>query len=195
MSFLTGTSGEVLYSCIATGTQLNTFTTEANLMQTLPYCIIPAGFFYNTQGATGKCLRVKAMGRLGSTGSPTMSITARLLTSTTWSAAAGQGTITTGLQTVGATKTLSPWFLDLEIIMRTLSPGAATGVLAFGGEWRGPSALASPFSYTLPTDNTAFTTSTYDHSLSTYLFLSAACNTSNSLNLIQLEMMKVYGEN
>jgi hypothetical protein len=56
MSFLTGTSSEVLYSSIATGTQLNTFTTEDNLQKTLPYVIIPAGFFFGPNGATGKSL-------------------------------------------------------------------------------------------------------------------------------------------
>jgi hypothetical protein len=192
MSFLTGTSAEVLYSSIATGTQLNTFTTEDNLMKTLPLCIIPAGFFYNTQGATGKCLRIRAMGRLGTTGSPTFSMNLRLLTSATWSAAGL--TVGTGLVTAGATKTLSPWFLDMDIVMRTLATGALS-TLAMSGEWRGPSSLASPFAYTLPADNTAFTVTTFDHSVTSYLFLSAACGTSNVANLIQLEQMKVYGEN
>ena len=58
-----------------------------NLMKTLPYCIIPAGFFYNAQGATGKSLRIKACGRLGTTGAPTFTWSMRLLTSSTWSAA------------------------------------------------------------------------------------------------------------
>jgi hypothetical protein len=83
MSFLTGTSSEVLYSSLATGTQLNTFTTEDNLQKTLPYVIIPAGFFFGPNGATGKSLRFKAMGRLGTTGAPTFTWTARLLTSST----------------------------------------------------------------------------------------------------------------
>jgi len=192
MSFLTGTSAEVLYSSIATGTQLNTFTTEDNLMKTLPYCIIPAGFFYNTQGATGKCLRVKACGRLGTTSAPTFTWSARLLTSTTWSAA-GIGFSSAAL-TAGTTVTLAPWYLDLEIIMRTLANGAAS-TLAVMGEVRSPLGLASPFAGTIPASNTAFTATTYDHSVTNYLFLSAACGTSNAANLIQLEMMKVYGEN
>ncbi len=192
MSFLTGTSAELLYSSIATGTQLNTFTTEDNLMKTLPYCIIPAGFFYNTQGATGKSLRVKACGRLGTTGAPTFTWNARLLTSSTWSAA-GIGFATAAL-TAGTGVTLAPWYLDLEIIMRTLATGAGS-TLAIMGEVRSPLGLASPFAGTIPASNTAFTAATFDHSLTNYLFLSAACGTNNAANLIQLEMMKVYGEN
>lgn len=192
MSFLTGTSGEVLYSSIATGTQLNTFTTEDNLMKTLPYCIIPAGFLYNTQGATGKCLRVKAIGRLGTTGAPTFTWSIRLLTSSTWSAG-GIGFSTAAL-TAGTTQTLAPWFLDVEIIFRTLGSGAGTTVAVIG-EVRSPLGLASPFAGTIPTNNTAFTAATFDNSITNYLFLSAACGTSNAANLIQLEGMKVYGEN
>jgi hypothetical protein len=192
MSFITGTSSEVLYSSIATGTQLATFTTEDNLMKTLPYCIIPAGFFYNSNGATGKCLRLKACGRLGTTSAPTFTWSVRLLTSTTWSAA-GIGFSTAAL-TAGTTQTLAPWFLDAEIIMRTLANGAAS-TLAIMGEVRSPLGLATPFSGTIPGNNTTFTASTYDHSVTNYLFLSAACGTSSGSNLIQLEMLKVYGEN
>jgi len=192
MSFLTGTSCEILYSSIATGTQLNTFTTEDNLMKTLPYCIIPAGFFYNSQGATGKTLSIKACGRLGTTGAPTFTWTMRLLTSSTWSAA-GLAMSTAAL-TAGTTQTLAPWFLDAELTMRTLATGAAS-TLAIMGEVRSPLGLASPFAGTIPTNNTAFTVTTFDHSVTNYLFLSAACGTSNALNLIQLEMLKVYGDN
>lgn len=192
MSFLTGTSSEVLYSSIATGTQLNTFTTEDSLMKTLPYCIIPAGFFYNAQGATGKSLRVKACGRLGTTGAPTFTWSTRLLTSSTWSAA---GIVSsTAALTAGTGVTLAPWYLDLEIIMRTLATGAAS-TLAIMGEVRSPLGLASPFAGSLPASNTAFTATTFDHSVTNYLFLSAACGTSSGSNLIQLEMLKVYGEN
>lgn len=192
MSFLTGTSSEVLYNQIATATNLNTFTVEDNLQKTLPPVIIPAGFFYNLSAA-GKALKVRAWGRLGTTASPTFTWTVRLLTSTTWSAG---GIIigTTGAVTAGATKTLSPWLLELDVTLRTLSIAAASTV-AFMGRVSGPSSLASPFAFTMPADNTAFTVATLDNSLTYYLFLSAACGASNALNLIQLEMLKVYGEN
>lgn len=191
MSFLTGTSSEVLYSSIATGTQLNTFTTEDNLMKTLPYCIIPAGFFFNN-GATGKSLKVKATGRLGTTGAPTFTWSARILTSSTWSAA-GLAMSSAAL-TAGTTQTLAPWFLELDIVMRSLGTGAAS-TLAITGEVRSALGLASPFMGTIPGNNTAFTVTTFDNSVTNYLFLSAACGTSNAANLIQLEQMKLYGEN
>lgn len=192
MSFITGTSTEVLYSSVATGTQLNTFTTEDSLMKTLPYCIIPAGFFYNT-AATGKSLHVKALGRLGTTGTPTFTFNVRLLTSSTWSAA-GIGFASAAI-TAGSGVTLAPWYLDIDIIFRTLATGAGS-TIAVMGEVRGGTSLAAGGGvYSIPGANVAFTAATYDHSVTNYLFLSAACGTSNAANLIQLEMMKVYGEN
>lgn len=193
MSFLTGTSGEVLYSSIATGTQLNTFTTEDSLMKTLPLCIIPAGFLYNTQGATGKCLRVKAIGRLGTTGTPTFTFTARFLTSSTWSAA-GIGFSSAAI-TAGSGVTLAPFIMDLEIIFRTLGSGAGTTVAVIGEVRGGTSLAAGGGVYSIPAANTAFTAATFDNSVTNYFFLSIACGTSNASNLAQLEMMKVYGEN
>jgi hypothetical protein len=192
MSFLTGTSTEVLYSSVEAGTQLATFTTEANLQGGLAPVIIPAGFFFN-KSSLGKAIKVSARGRLGTTGSPTFNWSVRLLTSTTWSAG-GILLGATGAVTAGATKTLSPWFLDLDITLRTLEAGAGS-TLASLGIVRGPSALASPFAFTIPADNTAFTVATLDNSLTYYLFLSVACGTSNALNLIALEQLKVYGEN
>jgi len=194
MSFITGTSTEVLYSSVATGTQLNTFTTEASLQGALPHVIIPAGFFYAAQGGTGKSLRVKALMRLGSTATPTFTFTIRLLTSTTWSAA-GVAWSSAAI-TVGSTVTLAPVYLDFELICRSVGAGgAANTVLAGIGEVRSGTGFAAGGGvYTIPNANTAFTNN-IDSSVSQYLYLSAACGTSNALNLIQLEMLKVYGEN
>lgn len=192
MSFLTGTQVEVLYSEIATSTQLNTFTTEDNLQKTYPPVIIPAGYFYNL-ASQGKSLKIKAWGRLGTTSAPTFTWSVRLLTSTTWSA----GGILLGSSaalTAGTTQTLAPWTLEAEIVMKTLSIGGASTV-GLIGEVRGALALASPFAGTIPGNNTAFTVTTVDNSVTYYLFISAACGTSNASNLIQLELLKIYGEN
>ncbi len=192
MSFMTGTSSEVLYSSVATGTQLNTFTTEANLMGALPYCIIPAGFFFNPS-ATGKSLRIKALGRLGTTGTPTFTWTIRFLTSSTWSAG-GIGFSSAAI-TCGSGVTLAPWFLDAEVIFRSLGTGAASTIAVMGEVRSGTGFAAGGGVYSIPAANTAFTATTFDNSVTNYLFLSAACGTSNASNLIQLEMAKVYGEN
>jgi hypothetical protein len=192
VSFLTGTQTEILYASIATGTQLNTFTTEDNLQKTLAPVIIPAGFFYNN-GAAGKSLKVRAWGRLGTTSGPTFTFTVRLIPSTvTWSA--GGIAFSTAALTAGTTQTLSPWLLEADITMRSIGVGAASTIICMGMV-EGALSLASPFAGSIPANNTAITNATYDNSLFYTLWLSAACGTSNALNLIQLELLKVFGEN
>ena len=192
MSFITGTSVELLYSSIATSTQLNTFTTEDNLQKTLPPVIIPAGFFYNSS-AVSKSLRLRATGRLGTTSAPTFTFTLRALTSTTWSAG-GISLGATAALTAGTTQTLAPFFIDVDIVCESVGIGGTT-ILRVLGQVTGPLAFASPFGGTIPANNTAFRATTYDNSVTNYLFLSAACGTSSVSNLIQLEMLKIYGEN
>lgn len=192
MSFLTGTQNEVIYNNVGVATQLNTFTTEDNLQKTYPPIIIPAGFFLNP-GATGKSIKVKAWGQVGTTGAPTFIWTMRLLTSTTWSAA-GLAIGATAALTAGTTQTLAPWTLEADISLKTLSIGGASTIQT-QGEVRSPLGLASPFAGTIPTNNTAITLTTLDNSVTYYLFLSATCGTSNALNLIQTTQIKVYGEN
>jgi hypothetical protein len=194
MSFITGTSTEILYSSVATGTQLNTFTVEDSLQKTLPHVIIPAGFFNPSNAGTGKSLRVRAYMRVGTTATPTFTYTLRLLTSTTWSAAGVA--VSSAAITHGSTVTLAPVQLDFDIICRTVGAGGAanTTLAMMGMLTAGTAFAAGGGSFSMPAANTAFTV-TIDAAVTQYLYLSAACGTSNALNLIQLEMLKVYGEN
>lgn len=190
MSMVTGQFGELLYSSVATGTQLNTFTTEDTLMKTLPYCKIPASLWPN-HGSTGRTIRGRAFGRLGTTGAPTFTWNVRLLTTSTWSAA-GIGFATAAI-TAGSSVTLAPWWLEFEITLRTLATGAAS-TIAVSGELRGGTSLAAGGGiYSMPAANTAFTSTAFDASIDQWLFLSAACGTSNASNLIQLETFSAYG--
>lgn len=192
MSLTSGTLNECFYSSWVTGTQLNTFTTEDNLMKTLPVCKIPAGFFPPTLGL-GKALKVKASGRLGTTGTPTFTMSLRFLTSQTWSAA-GIGFSTAAI-TAGSGVTLAQWFLEVDIVMRIMLPGAASTIMVNGEFRSGTGFAAGGGIYTLPGANVTNVAATYDTQLDNFLFLSAACGTNNALNLIQLESLKVYGEN
>lgn len=192
MSMYTGTQDEVLYNNVGVATQLNTFTAESNLQATYPPVIIPAGFFLNPS-SIGKALKVKAWGQLGTTGAPTFTWSLRLLTSTTWSAG-GLLLGSTAALTGGTTQTLAPWTLEADISLKALSIGGASTIQT-QGEVRSPLGLASPFSGTIPNNNTAITLATFDNSVTYYLFLSIACGTSAAANLAQLTQLKVYGEN
>ena len=191
-SLLTGTNNELMYVSIATGTQLNTFTAESNLMATLPPIILPAGFFMNG-GLPGRSVRFIVRGRLGSTSTPTFTFSCRILTSSTWSAA---GVVwSSAAITVGSGVTLAPWMMEMEIVARSVVAGATgltleglgfmeagTAFAAAGGNYSMPGANVSPL-VTLQADVTQ------------YLFASVACGTSNAANLCQAELIKAYGEN
>lgn len=188
----TQTYSELLFASITTGTQLSGFTTEDNLMKTIPGVILPAGYFYNL-GAAGKAIRIKAIGRLGTTGTPTFTWSVRLRTNRTW--AADGVVISSAAITCGSGVTLAPWFLDFEIICRALVDGSTGLTLAMMGELRGGTSLAAGGGvYSMPAANTAFTV-TLDNTATQYVYLSAACGSNSGSNLIQVEMLKVYGEN
>ena len=192
MSFYTGTQAEVLFSSAQASTNLATFTTEDNLQKTLAPVIIPAGFFLNN-GATGKKIRWRVHGLLGTTSTPTFTFTLRLLTSTTWSAAGivlGASNAITGASGV----TLASWFADISLTMRNVNIGGAS-VVYTAGEFRSPTAFGSPFGGTLPASNVTGQVSTIDNSATYYAFLSCACSASSSSNLINIQQLDVYGEN
>lgn len=193
MSFLTGTSVEVVGpgATVTNGTQLATFTTEDNLQKTLPNIAVPA-FFFNK---VGQCLKVRAWGRLGTTGTPTFTFSARLRTNATW--AADGVVVSSAAITCGSGVTLAPWELELDITCRAIGGNPATTATTLGmtGFVRGGTSFAAGGGlYSIPAANTAFTV-TIDNTVTQYFYLSAACGTSSGSNLIQLEMMKVYGEN
>jgi hypothetical protein len=192
MSWENGIPTDCPYSYHNASTNLATFTTEDNLQKTYPPVLLRAGLILNAQ-ATGKSLRVKGMGQLGTTASPTYQWSLRLLTSTTWSAG-GILLGTTAALTAGATVTLAPWFIDAEIGVRTIGIGATT-TLVTSGEIRSPLGLATPFAGTIPASGVSPAVATFDNSVPYYLFLSAACSASNSLNLINLQQLKVYVDN
>lgn len=190
MSFLTGTQNELMYAYGGASTNLATFTTEDNLQKTYPPVIIPAGFFRGG-GDMAKSLKLRACGLLSTTVQPTFTFSLRLLTSTTWSA----GGILLGSSaalTTASTITLAPYQLDIDIILSSLLPGAASTVKTMGTVSANPAFTAPGF---IPAANVSPAVATVDNSTTYYLFLSAACSASSASNLINLQYLKLYGEN
>jgi hypothetical protein len=192
MSYENAVPTDCIYAYHNASTNLATFTTEDNLQKTYPPVILRAGTWLNAQ-ATGKNLRIRAAGQLGTTSAPTFTWSIRLLTSTTWSAG-GVLLGSTAATTAGTTVTLAGWFLDAQIGLRTLGIGGASTVVTTG-EVRGPLALASPFAASIPASNTSPAVATVDNSTQYYLFISAACGSSNSLNLINMQSRVVTADN
>jgi len=190
VSGTTWTQSELLYVAIADATALATFTTEDNLQKTLPACSIPAGVMTKPTAS----LKVKAAGWLNAVSvAPTFTWSLRLLTTTTWSAGGILLGATSALTSVIVTQAW--WFLDIDVTLRTQLLGA-TSTLSTTGEVRSPQGLASPFAGSMPAANTSpATATTFDVTQTYFLFLSAACGTSNASNSLQLRALKVYGEN
>jgi len=191
----TATFGEVLYAYGAASTNLATFTAEDNLQKTYPECAIPGEYLSGAGGKRSKTLRIKAAGQMGmTTGAPTFLWSIRLLTTTIWSAGGVLLGATAAVATGTSAVVTAPWYLDAEVVIRTEAIGAASTVVTMG-EVRAPATLASPFMATIPSLAVSPAVATLDLSQTYYLFLSCACGTSNSLNLINTQLLKVYGEN
>lgn len=193
MSGYTMTQPELYYSYSAAGTALATFTTEASLMGGFIIPQIPATFF-NKLGELSSAVKIRAYGQLGSTTTgPTFTWSLRLLSSaTTWSAA-GVLLGSSNAATVGASLTGCYWQMDVDAILRTIAAGAATSSLSTSGT---VSARGQTQAF-IPNDNVSSVVSTLDNTGATqyYLWLSAACGTSNAANTISLQGLKIYLEN
>lgn len=184
---------ELLYAYYGASTNLATFTTEDNLMKTYPACLIPAGYFSNV-GAWSSSLELVASGQVGTTGTPTFTFSVRLISGANpaWSAGGvllGSSNAVTG----GSTVTLAPFRFRVHIGLRTLAAaGSATSVLMSMGNIDGP---GFPTEGSLPAPNVSPLASTVDVGQTYSLFISAACSVSSASNLINLQCMKLYGEN
>jgi len=196
MSDYTPTKTEVLAASIASGTQLNTFTTEASLMGGVLLPKIPAGYFLSNT-SVGRTLKFRAYGKMGSTTTgPNFTITPRLFThGTAFSAGGGVLLGTFAVVQMAASQTLAPFQLDLDMWMDNPNEGATSNFTTFG-LINSPKGFVSPFMATLPDNNVTTNSITTFDAWATYdLHIGVACNTSNAANLIQLFRYKFYGEN
>lgn len=187
-----GVGPELYYSFSAAGTALATFTTEASLMGGYPIPQIPATFF-SKLGEQSSSVKIRAYLNAGDTTSaPTFTISVRLLTSATTWTAGGILLAATPAITITGTSVTNGWVqLDVDAILRTIAAGAATCSIATFGT------VSGVLSGTLPATNTSAVTSTLDNTGTTqyFLWLSAACGTSNAANAISLQGLKIYLEN
>lgn len=193
MSTYSGTIPELYYSSSEAGTALSTFTAEASLMGGYPVPQIPATFFAKL-GNLSSSMRIKARLNVGSTGTPTFALSARLLSSATAWSAGGLLLGTSGNVTAASGVTNAWADLDLDVILRSIAAGAATSSLFTSGTLSGS---AFPVTGSVPANNVSAVNSTLDATGATqyFLWLSAACSASSASNTISLQALKVYLEN
>lgn len=191
-NFRNGAGPELFYSESIAGTALNTFTTEASLMGLYPFCAIPASFFDKT-GLESSSMKVRAYFVFGDTSTaPTFTVAIRLTTTQTF--AATNGWASTPLTPNIVSQATIHGQLDADITLRTLSASASASTITCDGTFTIPAAATG----TIPPSGTADTFTTLDTSGGTslyYLWISAACGTSNAANTAQLTTLKVYLEN
>jgi hypothetical protein len=196
-NFQGGVGPEVYYSVSAAGTPLNTFTSEASLMGGYPVPQIPATFFNKASPQLASTVKIRAYGNASDTSTaPTFTLSLRLLSSAvTWSAGGVLLGSSSAMTMQAASLTNAWWQLDADIFLRSLAAGAATSSLFTAGLVGGP-AFAAPGG-SIPATNISAVTSSFDATGATqyFLWLSAACGTSNAANAISLQALKVYLEN
>jgi len=198
MSGYTMTQPELYYSYSAAGTSLNTFTSEASIMGNYIIPLIPATFF-DKVGNLSSAMKVRAYGNISSTGTPTFSVTARLVTSaTTWTNSGLLLGTTTALTTQSSVSS-GWWCLDFDVILRSIAAGGATSSIATYGTFSGSafsSATSGPVG-SMPATGTTAPNATFDNTGATsyWLWLSSTCSASSSSNAIILQALKIYLEN
>jgi hypothetical protein len=193
LSSYQGTLPELYYSFSAAGTALATFTTEASLMGGYIIPQIPATFF-NKVGELSSSMKIKARLNVGTTATPTFTLSARLLSSATSWSAAGILLGSSSAMTAASAVTNAWADLDMDVILRSIAAGAATSSISTHGTVSGS---AFPTTGSIPANNVSAVSSTLDNTGATqyFLWLSAACGTSNAANTISLQALKVYLEN
>jgi hypothetical protein len=195
MSGFTQTTNELYYSVAKASTNLATFTAEDNLIKTYPSCRIP-GSYFETLGKRSSSLKIKALGLGGSTTTPTYTFTLRLIPITSSDPAWSAGGVilgASGAVPAASTVLLAPWTLDVDVVLQSIpAAGSATLTVVTLGSVAG---ALFPANGGFPANNVSPVLATIDPSQTYSLFLSCACSASNALNLINCQILKVYGEN
>ncbi len=192
VSFVTGTQTELLYAYYGASTNLATFTAEDNLMKTYPSCVLP-GSLFNKVGPQSSSLELVAAGLVGTTATPTFTFTIRLISGASVAWSAGGIVLGTSNAITAGTVTLMPYRIRVHIGVRTIAAaGSATTAVVTLGNIDGP-AFATEGS--IPASNVSPLVSTIDVGATYSLFISAACSASSASNLINLQCVKLYGEN
>lgn len=186
----------MLYAYGGASTNLATFTTEDNLMKTYPLCKLPdLGQLLPNIGARSSAMKLRALGQVGAAAAttPTFTFSIRAIAASSWSAGGVLLGSSNACTTVSGV-TLGVWQLDIDIVMRTLAvPGTPTITVVAGGTVTGSGFTSA--SNSLPAAGTSPAVTTLDITQQYYLYLSAACSASNASNLINTQLVKLYGEN
>lgn len=193
MSFITGTSQELIYANTTSGTAKNTFTSEANINDTAGMgerANIPPYFFMNPYGV-GRTLHIIARGILSSTVTPNYTITIRLGATGSTTAAIILGTAAVATISGAANRV---WELDGHVVMRAVGTAGANSTVQGLGTLRS-AGLAVVVADAFAGAASPGTVATVDNSITNFINVNATCSASSASNQIQLLQLLVFGCN
>lgn len=193
MSFYTGTNVETLYASTAAGSAKASFTSEAQINDTAGMGVqyhLPADFWMPNRAQTGRGIRIVARGLIGSTASPTFTLTIR-------AGAAGNTTSAILLGTAALTAANNAaqiWELQGDVILTAIGAAGVNSTVQGIGTLITPG-LANTISPVYGGAASPGTVATLDTSVTNYINVNAACSASNASNTITLQQLLVYGLN
>jgi hypothetical protein len=191
MSGYTQTQTELLYSYGGAATTTTPTAAAVSITGTYPACEIP-GQYFAFGGTPAKSLKLRMGGLLTATATvPTWIFLLAL--GTTNSYVGTPVLVTTATFTPTAASTNVPWFMDVDIVLRTLALGGGSTVGAFGRVTS--SAFPSPFFVTLPATGTYTPYALYSADANVYLWPTLTLSAATAGNTVTTEFMKLYGEN
>lgn len=194
MSFLTGTSTELIYTSVVAGAAKASFTSEVQINDVATMGVqahLPPDFFLPSVASTGKTIRVVARGILSSTGTPTYTFTVRggAAAATTGAIILGSGALTTGS---GVSNQI--WEFEGEAALKTMGAAGANSTL-IGTGLLSSSGTANKIDPIYGGGATPGTVTTFDTSITNYINFNVTCSANSASNTITLQSLQVYGLN
>lgn len=195
MSFLTGTSQELIYASTSAGTAKASFTSEVLINDTTGMGVqahLPADFWLPNKSSVGRGITIRARGILSSTATPTYTFTVRLGTAANTTAAIVLGS---AALTTGSGVTNAEWLFEGDIILEAIGAAGANSTVRGKGSLES-GGLASPFWYALNGSAASpGTVATVDTSITNYINFNVTCSASSASNTITLQQLLVFGLN
>ena len=173
----------------AAGPTLSSFTTAASLLNPQAKITLPAGFF----AYVGQKLLIRAQGQMGSTGTPTFTLSVVF--------GVGPTTVFTGgaMNVVTGGSTTLPFWLEIDLTCRTV--GSSANLMGQGMITGASLSLTSVAASTttvasLMIPNTAPAVGTnFDATQAQTVDLQCACSTSASANAVTLQQYELIATN
>jgi hypothetical protein len=193
MSGYTMTMTEVLYSNWGPASTTTPTASAVSMISGIPEIIVPGGFMAVT-GRRSSTMRLRMGGLLTATSViPTFTFGVSY-TSAIPGAFSASAVLATSAAITPNAGTNFEWFMDLDIGLRTLTPGAASTVVAMGSI-ESMAGFPSPNEFTLPTTGTVTGVTAWEADLQYFLWPYVTLSAATAGNTVTVEFVKLYGEN